>query len=142
MTANEGEHKATEDTERMRPAADVSENAHAAPRAIVLHAASRVLELDWGDDVRHAVVQRIPTAVLRASCPCSACEKQRINGVRTSEMPDASDASDVSDASAVTTVTAVELVGAYALNIRFADGHDRGIYPWSYLRGLTTKSAA
>ena len=30
----------------------------------------------------------------------------------------------------------LELVGSYALRIRFSDGHDTGIYTWSYLRSL------
>lgn len=29
-----------------------------------------------------------------------------------------------------------ELVGNYALRIRFSDGHDTGIYSWSYLREI------
>lgn len=29
-----------------------------------------------------------------------------------------------------------ELVGNYALRIRFSDGHDTGIYSWDYLREL------
>jgi len=33
-------------------------------------------------------------------------------------------------------IDAVEPVGHYALRIRFSDGHDTGIYTWSYLRGL------
>ncbi|MGY4226957.1 DUF971 family protein [Bradyrhizobium sp. USDA 4503] len=33
-------------------------------------------------------------------------------------------------------VVAVEPVGNYALRLHFSDGHDRGIYPWSYLREL------
>ena len=35
-------------------------------------------------------------------------------------------------------VTAVgaELVGNYALRIRFSDGHDTGIYTWEYLRDI------
>lgn len=33
-------------------------------------------------------------------------------------------------------IDAVEPVGHYALRIRFNDGHDTGIYTWSYLRGL------
>jgi DUF971 family protein len=31
---------------------------------------------------------------------------------------------------------AAELVGNYALRIRFSDGHDTGIYSWSYLREI------
>lgn len=29
-----------------------------------------------------------------------------------------------------------ELVGNYAIRIRFSDGHDTGIYSWAYLRSL------
>ena len=34
------------------------------------------------------------------------------------------------------TATGAELVGNYALKILFSDGHDTGIYTWSYLRSL------
>jgi len=34
------------------------------------------------------------------------------------------------------TALGAELVGNYALRIRFSDGHDTGIYTWDYLRGL------
>jgi DUF971 family protein len=30
----------------------------------------------------------------------------------------------------------IEPVGEQALNLGFSDGHDRGIYPWAYLRQL------
>jgi DUF971 family protein len=33
-------------------------------------------------------------------------------------------------------VTGAEPVGRYALRIRFTDGHDTGLYTWSYLREL------
>lgn len=29
-----------------------------------------------------------------------------------------------------------ELVGNYAIKIRFSDGHETGIYSWEYLRGI------
>ncbi len=29
-----------------------------------------------------------------------------------------------------------ELVGSYALRIRFSDGHDTGLYTWTYLRSI------
>lgn len=31
---------------------------------------------------------------------------------------------------------ALELVGNYALRIRFSDGHDTGLYSWEYLRRI------
>ncbi|MGY4257385.1 DUF971 family protein [Bradyrhizobium sp. USDA 4516] len=33
-------------------------------------------------------------------------------------------------------VASIEPTGNYALRLSFSDGHDRGIYPWSYLREL------
>jgi DUF971 family protein len=35
-------------------------------------------------------------------------------------------------------LAAAEPVGQYALNLRFSDGHERGIYPWALLRELAT----
>lgn len=34
-----------------------------------------------------------------------------------------------------------ELVGNYAVRIRFSDGHDTGIYSWAYLRELWEREA-
>lgn len=34
------------------------------------------------------------------------------------------------------TARSAELVGNYALRIRFSDGHDTGIYSWEYLRNI------
>lgn len=41
------------------------------------------------------------------------------------------------------TLTAVdaELVGNYAIRIRFSDGHDTGIYSWAYLREIDPANA-
>jgi DUF971 family protein len=34
------------------------------------------------------------------------------------------------------TATTAELVGNYAIRIRFSDGHDTGLYSWDYLRQI------
>ncbi|MDK1493921.1 gamma-butyrobetaine hydroxylase-like domain-containing protein [Sinorhizobium sp. 7-81] len=34
------------------------------------------------------------------------------------------------------TITSAEAIGSYAVRLGFSDGHDRGIYPWSYLRDI------
>jgi DUF971 family protein len=39
----------------------------------------------------------------------------------------------------VTALTA-ELVGNYALRIRFSDGHDTGLFSWLYLRSLSSEA--
>ena len=33
-------------------------------------------------------------------------------------------------------VTDIQFVGSYAVQLSFSDGHDRGIYPWSFLFNL------
>ena len=33
-------------------------------------------------------------------------------------------------------ITAIEPVGAYAVKLRFSDGHDTGLYTWDYLHHL------
>jgi DUF971 family protein len=65
---------------------------------------------------------------LRAACRCADCRRARIDG-----------AADPPAASLM--LTDVRLVGDHALNIAFSDGHDRGIYPWSYLRELADEAS-
>ncbi|MCC7406590.1 MAG: DUF971 domain-containing protein [Phycisphaeraceae bacterium] len=50
-------------------------------------------------------------------------------------------ASAVGDGRPLTAVGA-ELVGQYALRITFSDGHDTGIYSWSYLRQIDPNEPA
>lgn len=38
------------------------------------------------------------------------------------------------------TAVSAELVGNYALRIRFSDGHDTGIYSWAYLREIDPRN--
>ena len=64
---------------------------------------------------------------LRAACRCADCRRERID--RDAD-PDTDDV----------TIAEVRLVGDHALNIAFSDGHDRGIYPWSYLRELASEA--
>ncbi|MHC4948173.1 MAG: DUF971 domain-containing protein [Planctomycetota bacterium] len=40
------------------------------------------------------------------------------------------------------TLDDAELVGNYAIRLRFSDGHDTGIYSWAYLRHIDPGDAA
>jgi DUF971 family protein len=40
------------------------------------------------------------------------------------------------------TAESAELVGNYAIRIRFSDGHDTGIYSWDYLREIAPPKPA
>lgn len=97
----------------------VTSSAGEIPIAIHLHTGSRLLELAWPDATR----SMLSHADLRRHCKCAACEQMR----RTGQTPVLRD--DVS-------ITEVSAVGAAALRLHFSDGHDRGIFPFVYLRQL------
>jgi DUF971 family protein len=91
------------------------------PQSVIDHAASGVLELQWPDG-RSA---RLPHAALRAACRCAACEQQRRRGGPAAE-------------GAPARLATIRPYGD-GLNLVFDDGHERGLYPWSYLRELSTR---
>ncbi|NPU15465.1 DUF971 domain-containing protein [Bradyrhizobium sp. 83002] len=59
---------------------------------------------------------------LRLSCMCAHCKRARFDGRFPAQFPGIA-------------IVAVGDLG-YGLNIGFSDGHNRGIYPTSYLREL------
>ena len=67
-----------------------------------------------------------PSAVLRRECPCASC-RDEITGTRIllpMHVPD-----DLE-------LRRVELVGQYALQFEWADGHHTGIFSFDFLREL------
>jgi DUF971 family protein len=94
------------------------------PEEIVVSADRSELRLVWPDRTLAVSAPR-----LRAACRCADCRRARIDR----------DADPAADGVALATVV---LVGDHALNIAFSDGHDRGIYPWSYLRELAQDAEA
>lgn len=89
------------------------------PVAIHLHTGSRVLEIEWPDATRVMLTH----AALRRHCKCAGCEHLR----RSSQTAVPRD--DIA-------IIEVSAVGAAALRLHFSDGHDRGIFPFAYLRQL------
>lgn len=77
------------------------------------------LTLHWDDGIG-----TIAAATLRAHCRCALCQSARLRGHLAVPAGDE-----------VLLVDALP-VGHYALQLRFADGHERGIYPWQALREL------
>jgi DUF971 family protein len=90
------------------------------PTDIVLHQASRILEVAFDDGSRF----RLPCEFLRVFSPSAEVRghgpgqevlqvgKQNVN------------------------ITAIDPVGAYAVKLVFSDGHDTGLYSWDYLHEL------
>jgi len=76
------------------------------------------LTVTWGD----GHVSKIPASLLRARSRAAQQVRADVDGKMASF-------DGVS-------VTSAEAIGAYAVRLVFSDGHDRGIYPWSYLREI------
>lgn len=81
---------------------------------------ARTTEIEWGDG--HKGVY--PHDVLRGYCPCAGCQGHGpvIAYVASSDTQQEIDT--------------LEPVGNYALQLRWFDGHDSGIYSYRYLRAL------
>lgn len=91
------------------------------PQALRSDANSGILEIVWDDDT----TQQLDGALLRRQCPCADCKSllQRSGNELAIGAP--------------ASITDIRLVGAYAAQIVFSDGHERGIFPWVYLKGLS-----
>ncbi|MGH9969422.1 MAG: DUF971 domain-containing protein [Pyrinomonadaceae bacterium] len=80
------------------------------------------LRITWRDD--H--VSRYSAAGLRRACPCAQCVNEW-TGQRVLKPEAISEELTIKDLS---------IVGRYALNFRWSDGHETGIYSFRYLRDL------
>jgi DUF971 family protein len=92
---------------------------------IAVDRASGTLCITWLD--QHQSVY--PLRWVRANCPCATCREER----RTAALN--TDPLKLTAGPAPSTqVRGAELVGNYALRLRWTDGHDTGIYPFAGLR--------
>ena len=80
------------------------------------------LSILWADDRRC----RYSAAELRRSCPCAQCVNEW-TGERVLKPENISENIEIRDLS---------IVGRYAINFRWSDGHETGIYSFRYLREL------
>jgi DUF971 family protein len=93
-----------------------------APRLLERLPQARALRIAWADG-QHA---ELPYLKLRAQCMCARCVDE-ITGQRIV---------DVEGLDADVAVLELQLVGNYAVKIRWSDGHDTGLYTWEHLRSL------
>ena len=84
---------------------------------------SRELAITWRD----GIITRIKDADLRRACRCTDCRRESGGPGMTGHSEDIR-------------ILAIVPVGAYAVQLCFDDQHDRGIFPWDYLRQLGCRS--
>jgi DUF971 family protein len=99
------------------------------PKRIEIKKAEGHLTIAWDDGFRC----RYPLDGLRAACPCASC----VGGHEHMGKPGSPDMLEIPlvDNRASRLVDA-EIVGNYALQLTWMDGHKFGIYRWEYLRQL------
>jgi DUF971 family protein len=95
------------------------------PTNITLHAASRVLEIEYGDGRNF----RLPYEFLRVFSPSA-----EVRGHGPGQEVLQVGKKDV-------TIAELQPVGHYAVKPLFSDGHDSGIYSWDYLYELGVNQA-
>lgn len=93
------------------------------PTELTLHQASRVLEVAFDDGARF----RIPFELMRVYSPSA-----EVQGHGPGQETLQTGKREVS-------VDRLELVGHYAVQPTFSDGHDTGIFTWVYLYSLGAK---
>lgn len=83
----------------------------------------RTLKTTWPDNL----VATVPYLSLRAACMCARCVDE-LTGERIV---------DVDGLDPEVSILDMQLVGSYAVKIRWSDNHDTGLYTWQHLRQLS-----
>ncbi|MGI9055088.1 MAG: DUF971 domain-containing protein [Pyrinomonadaceae bacterium] len=92
------------------------------PRQVIEESDSEI-SIVWSDDAE----TKYNAAELRRNCPCASCVNEW-TGEKI--LRDESVSDDLS-------FSHTSIVGRYALNFHFSDGHDTGIFTFKFLRGLS-----
>ncbi len=98
------------------------------PTDITLQQTAGTLLITWSDGRRC----QYPVGPLRLACPCAEC---RGGHDRMGREYDPKNLLDLIPLQTYT-VNQLELVGNYALQFFWSDGHQAGIYTWDYLYRL------
>ncbi len=99
------------------------------PKKIQVSKSAETLNIEWEDDFKSVY----PLSGLRAACPCAECRGGHKN-MSTSGSPEMLEIPlEVGKSSEL---ERVDLVGNYAIQLVWKDGHSYGIYSWEFLRDL------
>lgn len=86
----------------------------------------KFLEITWEDDSR----SKISLKYLRDECPCATCKGETVL-LKTFRPP-----AKKMITPEMYMIENIETVGEYAIQIKWKDGHNTGIYTWDYLQIL------
>lgn len=98
---------------------------------VTLKRKEKILEIIWSDNraCRYAL------DLLREACPCVECRGGHQNMGKPLDMDNLLVSIPLMRTKSYE-IASIEQVGNYAIKPAWTDGHDTGIYTWSYLREL------
>ena len=95
------------------------------PDEVVVSNDRNQLRLVWTDGQDFA----LEAGALRKACRCAWCTRDRVLNC-------------LAEPSSTLALSGVEALGSHGLHLKFSDGHERGIFPWAYLRQLADGTAS
>lgn len=95
------------------------------------------VEIDWSDGHHSSWSFRW----LRDGCPCATCNAERETEGRAAGEPKPKSQDPFALYQAPPRPDEVKPIGKYALGFKWNDGHQAGIYSWTYLRSVCQCSA-
>lgn len=98
------------------------------PKGVVLNKQTRTLQVEWTD----GMMSLFPLDALREACPCAGCRGGHMFMGRAHD-PNILELKPLKHYEIVD----IQMVGNYALQLLWDDGHQSGIYSWEYLRRIT-----
>lgn len=105
------------------------------PSAVKVHVKTGAgVDITWAD----GHVSHYEFAYLREECPCATCndERGKKNAFAATAIPGGSSFPALPMFKAKPRAQAATVVGNYALQISFTDGHTTGIYSYEHLRSI------
>lgn len=97
------------------------------PSGITLDKGAHELRIQWED----GHVSHFPLNALREACPCAACR-----GGHEFMSPEYDPDLASMEVKGSYKVEDIQMVGSYALQLWWSDGHSSGIYSFGYLRRI------
>jgi DUF971 family protein len=91
---------------------------------------ARTLLIEWDD----GHTSRYSLEFLRRECPCASCSEARRAPVKSANPLRVLQAHEIVDAHVA--IKQAEVVGRYAIQFHWNDGHAEGIYSFDFLRSL------
>lgn len=103
------------------------------PKSVKVHLKEGTgVDIEWKD----GHVSHYTYPFLRDACPCAICDEERGKSGRKPGQPPTTKPGELPMFKAAAKPISAEGVGKYAIQFKWNDGHELGIYSWQWLRQI------